>query len=91
MEKEAGEEESELTPHHAFLIEQVVDNLDTVTHLRLGSLGHGDDGANDLSRFDVIERRNSGFRAARVMSVARPSSDSVEWDDSAISAARDVH
>lgn len=60
-----------LTPHYPFLIEQVVDDLDTVTHLRLCTLGHGNDGTNDLARFNVVERRDSIVSASlEVLSVA---------------------
>lgn len=46
------------TPDDAFLIEEVVDHFDAITHLDLRLFGHGEDGTNQLSRFDVVERRN---------------------------------
>src|SRR5512141_6838 len=46
------------TPDDALLIEEVIDYFDTVTHLNLGLFGHGEDGTNQLARFDVVERRN---------------------------------
>jgi hypothetical protein len=48
-----------LAPDDAFLIEEVVDHFDAITHLDLRFLGHWKDGTDQLARFDVVERRNS--------------------------------
>lgn len=49
----------DLAPDDSFLIQQIINHLDTVPHLCLRALRHRDDGPNDLSRLDVIEGRNS--------------------------------
>ena len=36
-------------PDDAFLIEEVIDHFDAVTHLNLGLFGHGKDGTNQLA------------------------------------------
>jgi len=42
-----------LTPNHSFLIQEVVDHLDTVSHLNLCLLGHGKHGAGQLTRLEI--------------------------------------
>jgi hypothetical protein len=48
-----------LAPNNAFLVEKVINDFDTVTHLSLCTLGHGNDGATNLARLDIVERRNT--------------------------------
>jgi hypothetical protein len=47
-----------LTPDDTFLIQQIVDDLDTVLHLHLSLFGHGQDCAYQLAGFHIVERWN---------------------------------
>jgi len=46
-------------PDNAFLIEEVIDHFDAVTHLNLRLFRHRENGANQLARLNVVERRNA--------------------------------
>ena len=46
-------------PDDAFLIEEVVDHFDAVTHLNLRLFRHRENGTNQLTRLNVVERRNA--------------------------------
>jgi len=48
----------QLVPDHALLIHEKVDQLDAVTHGELGVLGHGQDGPDRSSRFQVFQGRD---------------------------------
>lgn len=45
-------------PDNAFLIEEVIDHFDAITHLHLGFFGHRKDSTEELAWLHVIERRN---------------------------------
>jgi hypothetical protein len=38
-----------LAPDDAFLVEEVIDHFDAITHLDLGLFGHGEDGTDQLA------------------------------------------
>jgi hypothetical protein len=58
-------------PDDAFLIEEVVDHFDAITHLDLRLFGHREDGTDQLARFDIVERRNPvGPTLFQLLSVA---------------------
>jgi hypothetical protein len=67
--KESGK--GALTPYDTLLVQEIIDDLDAITHLCLCPLRHGNHGTADLPRLDVIQGRDP-FRAAffQLLSVA---------------------
>ena len=57
-EKQSGES-AHLHPNNTFLIQQIVDYLDTLTHLGLSLVRHREDGTDELPRLHVFQRRDS--------------------------------
>lgn len=51
-------EEEKLAPHHPFLIEEIIDDFDAVTHLRLRPFRHRNDGSADFARLNIVQGRN---------------------------------
>jgi hypothetical protein len=72
--RDSGIERS--TPDDALLIQEVFDHFNTVAHLDLGLLGHGQHRANQLPRFHIHKGRNSltrrFFKIAAEASQGRP-------------------
>ena len=58
QEKKSGERVS-LHPDNTFLIEKIVDDFDTLTHLGLSLVRHREDGTDELPRLHVFQRRDS--------------------------------
>lgn len=63
-EEKAGPSEGQqegtdrLHPDDTFLIEEIVDDFDTLTHLGLSLIGHREDRSDELPRLHVIQRRD---------------------------------
>lgn len=51
-------EEEKLAPDHPFLIEEIINDFDAVTHLRLRPFRHRNDGSADLARLNIVQGRN---------------------------------
>lgn len=49
-----------LTPDNTFLIQEIVDDLNTFLHLRLGLFRHGQDRPHQFARFHILQGWN-GF------------------------------
>ena len=56
-EEDRGNER--LTPDYTFLIKEIVDDLDTITHLRLGPFRHRKNCAHQLTRFHFLQGGDS--------------------------------
>ncbi len=65
-----------LTPDHSLLIQEVLNNLDTIPHLDLSLFRHGEHGPNQLAGFHIHERGNiftrQLFKIAAKASQGRP-------------------
>lgn len=48
-----------LHPNDTFLIEEIIDDFDTLTHLGLSLIGHREDRSDELPRLHVFQRRDS--------------------------------
>lgn len=57
--QEDGKLARRLAPGHMILVQQEINQFNTITQGNLGMLGHGQDGADRFSDFQGIERRNS--------------------------------
>ena len=56
-EKKSGGS-ARLHPNDTFLIEEIIDDFDTLTHLGLSLIGHREDRSDELPRLHVIQRRD---------------------------------